>query len=169
MRRRLFTLLSALSLLLCVGVCALWVRSWIVADVLKLANKHCDTYVIILASRGGFEIYAVSAERFRPGCSLAHKVPDANDHDWDYAPDTIGRDWHFAGFIYRSGSVWIPEWQLVVPLWAVAIPSAWLLIRWWCCSRRYAGDGICPACGYDLRATPDRCPECGTVPLSSKR
>jgi hypothetical protein len=49
----------------------------------------------------------------------------------------------------------------LIPLFAIA-PALWLKksLRQ---SRRFSS-GLCPACGYDLRATPDRCPECGAIP-----
>jgi hypothetical protein len=43
-----------------------------------------------------------------------------------------------------------------------AIPAV-RLFRIWKRSRRYPR-GHCRKCGYDLRETPQRCPECGTVP-----
>jgi len=57
-------------------------------------------------------------------------------------------------------------WTVVAPFWLLVLlflfgcaPGIWV------CRRRLKlrRAGCCPTCGYDLRASPARCPECGTV------
>jgi hypothetical protein len=72
-------------------------------------------------------------------------------------PELPGRS--FLGFRAHSnaGQSW-----LAIPLWLPAILLlllAWRLRRWAPPPR-----GFCRHCGYDLRASPDRCPECGSMP-----
>jgi hypothetical protein len=97
---------------------------------------------------------------------------------WDHAGITAGRaqgrDW--------ASSVSVPDgvpradrryYWFVLPCWMAAalfalLPAqrTWAMVRRRSAAHR-AQAGLCPACGYDLRATPDRCPECGKIPAAS--
>jgi hypothetical protein len=86
---------------------------------------------------------------------------------------------YFTGHPLRTGfstvpldppeNVWVTNRSAWAAHWMVAAATAILPLvvgcRRWRATRRAARlrAGICPACGYDLRASPDRCPECGTV------
>lgn len=52
--------------------------------------------------------------------------------------------------------------RVSAPTWSLLIPAAILPYHAWRRERRQQRIGrFCEGCGYDLRASPDRCPECG--------
>jgi hypothetical protein len=64
-----------------------------------------------------------------------------------------------SGTGYRPGftEVLLPTWSLIA---ALLLPMGlWAGIGWR--QRRRVKAGHCVNCGYDLRATPEKCPECG--------
>lgn len=74
------------------------------------------------------------------------------------------------GVTVRGTEQWFIGRTITVPLWmiaaALALPAGWVCAAWvkrWRV-RRWVDENRCAACGYDLRATPGRCPECGVVP-----
>ncbi|HWE97376.1 MAG TPA: hypothetical protein VG269_25685 [Tepidisphaeraceae bacterium] len=60
----------------------------------------------------------------------------------------------------------IPDWCIALPL-LLLIPVAWRIDKVLRMRRRRLRSE-CVVCGYDLRATPGRCPECGTMPAAEK-
>ena len=67
-----------------------------------------------------------------------------------------------SGIVMTFRAAGAPAWALALLL---AAPPA-LIVRRWLKRRRDARRGLCLRCGYDLRATPGRCPECGADALA---
>jgi hypothetical protein len=175
MLRRLFNVLSALSLLLCAAVVALWVRSYWVNDRLNIwpagpgpGGADCRSYNL-RSGKGGLAFWisardGPSAPRYKVTWSHnpAYWYPmQANEGDGNMTR------WNRFGFELREYPNWfsftVPYWSLAAAL--SALPAMWLTrnVR----RRTRIKRGLCPSCGYDLRATPGRCPECGTATTSS--
>jgi hypothetical protein len=65
----------------------------------------------------------------------------------------------------RQPDVWSSELDVGCPVWFLTflfsfLPALWL--RRHLRHRRQLRQGLCPTCSYDLRASKERCPECGS-------
>jgi hypothetical protein len=176
-KRRLVTLAAAASLLLCVATVALWVRSFFAADNVahfsprgSRFNRH-----YLQSNRGKVVLHRYTLET--PG----RPIPISNRSDrWIFgsnapsnASDSFEGGFYFLGLGYRHDSIAdakpltkATRLLLSIPYFVLALVFAAPPLAWGFRHRRSRGRALltCPTCGYDLRATPDRCPECGAVP-----
>jgi hypothetical protein len=216
MLRRLFTVLSALSLLLCAAAVVLWVRSY-TAPPTPYGGKlpagghrllNCRGQVVWLHHRRNVTppwvwvmttVYVGGSEDER--VAVVQVLIRDPATPWDPANRVAGtilsrpfivlpiargvRLWS-AGFEVQTARLDLPKgdysgppeqwtweqsapvaWAVGVPHWAVTLLLLVLPARagWKAKALRRGrrlARGECAACGYDLRATPGRCPECGT-------
>jgi hypothetical protein len=85
-------------------------------------------------------------------------------YEWN-SPDRPGRAVKRV-MTMSTRQVWFPHW--LPALLTAAPPALWIAARARSRTRqRRTARGLCPACGYDLRGTPGRCPECGTPTAAS--
>ena len=74
----------------------------------------------------------------------------------------IGRQGGAGPFAIRLHELIVPHW-FVFLLTLLPVPWLWRRTR----RVRRADEGRCAVCGYDLRASPQRCPECGATPAAA--
>ena len=171
-RRRLFNLAAVVSLVLCTVTVALWTRGYTVANRVGLRGST-GTLVEIMYSvysgGGRLEVYThIPFERVPPRVHWESFPPPPV---WTPPP---GHGWESpVTFAYQGRIGTKALWSLTVSHWVVVLvasitPLAWL-VREVCRGRRRWAAHLCAHCGYDLRATPARCPECGSVPERGAR
>lgn len=169
--RNLLSGVTVLSLLWALLGAVSWVRSYWREESIAVARSNGCNFHCISATNGRVAYWSVSGDLyalfpqiprgFSYHSTVSHAVPPL-----EHA--VLGLSW--------MRDVTPDEWGMLRTY--ISIPHAYLFALFaaipatrfcrWFYRRRRMLPGHCFRCGYDLRATPDRCPECGTVPNNSK-
>lgn len=167
MRRWLFNIFSAMLLLCCISLMA---RIWI--GIASPFTRH-EGFVVTESRKytlrllgGVVDLEAAQLSVFdRPHTQGSIKI------DYDSFGYPASHGWYFLGFGFHRGFIksGLTNTRYIawtIPYWFLCVLTA-VFPLWWYRrlrkNRHRLRAGLCVNCGYDLRASKERCPECGTV------
>jgi hypothetical protein len=188
--RHLFTLSAAVSLLLCLAAGGMWVRSYGRGDLVTYsamsiedgAQRHRG--IVAWSGAGGFYFAGLDVTAVPiPGQLSATHPYTAKPWRWTWNTKPSPRRTTTASPAFDVLGFWweghwrqanndreynrkLSEFFLGVPYWFTMLLAAAMPAKWFVHVRRRrsrVARGLCVRCGYDLRESPKRCPECGAV------
>ena len=171
-KRRLLTLAAAVSLFVCITTLSLWIGTLgrevtLYRGQVKQHTLRSDWFAL---GRGEFIWSSSTMRAAKPHADTTYiwRAEDSWENVWAFT--SYGSGLRYLGFDFRSKDTGRERyWIIAIPCWSVALASS-ILPALMGSSLYLRHDriaaGRCRKCGYDLRATPDCCPECGAVPAA---
>jgi hypothetical protein len=149
-----------------IGVIASCLHPWPVSSTSSFGISYRQGYLVTPSSVGLVWLknpyMAVRGDFYFMSGRATFTIPPPQ---WDSPVIFVGNALHPPGPFQGNLSLW----NLRAPYWFVILIFAILPLVWALSAARHlrranTSGAFCVECGYDLRATPERCPECGTVP-----